>query len=205
MFHGYTHSLDKEGREDFHKSLRAHIDILTKKVYSTKDDTCHNLNRIINTKALAVVPGDKDSCALIMKRADYIAKILATIDDGITCGVYTPTTDNTPKNLKTFRPFLYRNFKNHSKYEKMLRTSKQLARLYGTAKPRKICVPRHNYKWELKFWPIIPQTGTYTYNAVQVIAEYLKPLVDENPYIICNTQDVPSILKAEPSLETDEK
>ena len=50
MFHGYTHSLDKEGREDFHKSLRAHIDILKKKVYSTKDDTCHNLIRIINTK-----------------------------------------------------------------------------------------------------------------------------------------------------------
>ena len=27
------------------------------------------------------------------------------IDDGITCGVYKPTTDNTLKDLKTFRDF----------------------------------------------------------------------------------------------------
>ena len=39
---------------------------------------------------------------------------------------------------------------------------------------------------KLKFRPIIAQTGTYTYNAAQVIAEYLKPHVDENPYIIRN-------------------
>ena len=43
------------------------------------------------------------------------------------------------------------------------------------------------------------------YNTSQVTAEYLKPLVDENPCIICNTQDFPSILKAEPLLETDEE
>ena len=30
----------------------------------------------------------------------------AMIDDGITCGAYTPATDNTVKDLKTFSDFL---------------------------------------------------------------------------------------------------
>ena len=48
---------------------------------------------------IAVVPEDKDSCVIIMKRVDYITKMQAMIDDGITCGVYTPTADNTLKDL----------------------------------------------------------------------------------------------------------
>ena len=60
------------------------------------------------------------------------------IDDSITCGVYITTTDNTLKNLKTFRDFLYRNFKDHLKYEKILLTSNQPAQLYGSAKTHKL-------------------------------------------------------------------
>ena len=100
-----TDSLDNKIREDFHEFLRVHTDILTKNIYSTKDDTYHNLKRIINNKTLAVVLGDKESCLIIMKRADYIAKMQTMIDDGITCGVYTPATDNTLKGLKTLREF----------------------------------------------------------------------------------------------------
>ena len=135
------HSIDKEVLEDFHKFLRAQTGILTKNVYLTKDDTYHNLKCIINDKTLAVVPRDKDSCVIIMNRADYIAKMQAVIDDGITCCVYTPTTDNTLTDLKNFRDFLYRNFKDHPKYEKMLPTSNQPACLYGTAKTHKFASP----------------------------------------------------------------
>ena len=35
-----THSLYKEVRKDFHEFLRADTDVLSKNVYSTKDDTC---------------------------------------------------------------------------------------------------------------------------------------------------------------------
>ena len=56
---------------------------------------------------------------------------------------------------------------------------------------------------KLKFRPIIAQTGTCTYNTNQVIAEYLKPLIDKNPFIIHNMQDFPSTLKPK-LLETDE-
>ena len=87
----------------------------------------------------------------------------------------------------------------------MLPTSNQPARLYGIAKTHKFSLPDIITTEKLKFRPIIAQTGTYTYNASQVIAEYLKPLVDENPYIRRNTQDFPSILKAEPALQTNEE
>ena len=88
-------------REDFHKFIRAHTDILTENVYSTKDDlTIYlNLKRIINDKTLVVVSGDKDSCLIIMKGADYIAKMQTRIDEGITCEAYTPTADNTLKDF----------------------------------------------------------------------------------------------------------
>ena len=134
---------------------------------------------------LAVVPSD--SCVNIMKSADYIAKMQTMIDDGITCDVQRPKSDNTLKDLKTFREFLYRLFKDHSKNEDMLPTSSQPTRLYGTAKTHKFGSPGMITNEKLKFRPTIAQTGTYIYNKAQVLVEYLKPLVDENSYIICNT------------------
>ena len=113
-----------------------------------------------------------------MKRVGYIAKMRAMIDNGITCDVYTTTTDNTLKDLKTFLNFLYRTFKNHLKYEKTLPTSNQPARLYAVAKKYKFTCPDIIVREYLKFLPITAQTGTYTYNAAQFIAKYLKPLVD---------------------------
>ena len=160
---------------------------------------------IIYNKTLAVVLGDKESYLIIMKRADYITKMQTMIGDGVTCGVYGPATDNTLKDFKTFCDFLYRNFKDHPKYEKMLPISNQPVRLYGIAKTHKFASPDILTTEKSKFPPIIAQTGTYTYNAAKITAEYLKPLVDEKPYIIRNTQDSPFILKAEPELETDKE
>ena len=99
--------------------------------------------------------------------------------DGINRGVYASTNDNTLQDFKTFQNFLYRNFMKHSKYKKMFPTSNQPVRLYGTTKTHKFESPDTISVEELKFRPIIAQTGTYTYNAAQVIAESLKPLCDE--------------------------
>lgn len=102
---------------------------------------------------LAVVPSD--SCVNIMKSADYIAKMQTMIDDGITCDVQRSKSDNTLKDLKTFREFLYRLFKDHSKNEDMLPTSSQSARLYGTAKTHKFGSPGMITNEKLKFRPTI--------------------------------------------------
>ena len=45
------------------------------------------------------------------------------------CGDYTPTTDNTLQELKTFFDFSYLKFEDHPKYEKMFPTSNQPAQL----------------------------------------------------------------------------
>ena len=58
---------------------------------------------------------------------------------------------------------------------------------------------------QLKFRPIIAQNGTYTYNAAQVIGNYLKPLCFNNNYIIRNTQDFATTITSQPPLNLDEE
>ena len=70
----------------------------------------------------------------------------------------------------------------------MLPTSNQPGQLYGTAKTHKFDNTADIAVDNLKFCPIIAQSGTYTYNAVQAIANYLWPLCNNNEYIIRNTQ-----------------
>ena len=106
-----------------------------------------------------------------MKRGDYFAKMQAMIDVNISCSISTPTTDNMLKYLKAIHYFLYRNFKNHKKYQKILLTSNQPARLCGTTKTHKFDASGKITKDQLKLRPIILQTGIYTYNEAQVIAE----------------------------------
>ena len=58
---------------------------------------------------------------------------------------------------------------------------------------------------KLKFRPIIAQTGTYTYNTVQIIAKYLKPLCSGNNCIIRNTQEFLMSLKQQDPLLPDKE
>ena len=77
----------------------------------------------------------------------------------------------------------------------MLPKSNQPGQLFGTAKTYKFTNIDEITIYNLKFHPIIPQTGTCTYNAAQVIVKYLKPLCNQNNYIIRNTQEFPMALK----------
>ena len=54
--------------------------------------------------------------------------------------------------------------------------SNQAARLYGTATTHKFEQPQDITKKNINFHPIIYQTGTYTFNANQVVSNYLRPL-----------------------------
>ena len=87
----------------------------------------------------------------------------------------------------------------------MLPKSNQPGQLYGTAKTHKFTNIDEITIDNLKFRPIIAQTGTYTYNAAQVIAKYLKPLCSGNNYIIRNTQEFPMSLKQQDLLSPDEE
>ena len=87
----------------------------------------------------------------------------------------------------------------------MLPKSNKPGQLYGTAKTHKFTNIDEIAIDNLKFHPIIAQTGTYTYNAVQVIAKYLKPLCSGNNYIIRNMQEFPMSLKQQDPSSPDKE
>ena len=159
---------------------------------------------MIQNKDIVVVKGDTDSSVVIMKKLDYAIKLDTMIDYGIMKGTHVETNDNTLKELLLFQDFLYRNFRNYERYEDMQPDSNQPARLYGTAKTHKFETLEDITVANLKFRPIIDQTGTLTYNAAKVISDYLRPLC-KNEYSINDTQKFPSMLSSIPPLQDDEE
>ena len=72
-------------------------------------------------------------------------------------------------------------------------------RLYGTAKTHKFESLEDITLANLKFEPIIDQTGTFTYNA-----DYLGPSC-KNEYSFNDTQKFPNMLSSIPPLQDDEE
>ena len=150
-----------------------------------------------------MVSDEKESCVVIVNKSDYQNKMQQMINDWIHDGIYKVTVDNTLDDLKTFKSFLYRNFYGkYEHYEKMLSKSNQPGQLYGTAKTNKFNSIEDIILENLKFRPIIAQSGTY--NAAQVLADHLKPLCSDNNYIIRNTQEFPKLLQQDPLLPNEE-
>ena len=87
----------------------------------------------------------------------------------------------------------------------MLPSSNQPAQLYGTAKTHKFDDINEITVDSLKFRPIIAQTGTYMYKTAQVISEYLKPLHENNNFVIKNTQNLAQLIREQPPLEENEE
>ena len=87
----------------------------------------------------------------------------------------------------------------------MYPTSNQPAQLYETAKTHKHENIDEINVQSLNFRPIIAQTGTCTYNAAQVISNYLKPLYTCNEYIIGNTQDFSKLIQEQSPLQLDKE
>ena len=199
-------NLDSHKWEDFHEFLRTYVDIFTKNVYATTNYTCKHLKRIIKDPNLVAVSVDKKSCLVIKNKGDYQNEMKQMINDGIRDGISEVTADNTLDDLKTFQSFLYHNFYGkYEHFEKMLPKSNQPGQLYGTAKTHKFSSIDDITLENLKFRPIITQSGTYTYNVAQVIADYLKPLCSDNDCIMRNTQEFLKLLQQQdPLLPNDE-
>lgn len=158
-----------------------------------------------NDESRVVIPGDKDSCVIVMDKQNYIQKLEEMIHEGMEKGVYKKANDNTLRDLKRFQDFLYRNFKKHKQYNKMFPISNQPAKLYGTAKTHKFDTIEVINLPSLKFRPIVAQTGTCMYSSAQVISEYLQPLYKDNPFIISNTQDFAEIIRSAEKLKENEQ
>ena len=153
---------------------------------------------------IVLLSGDKDTSMTIMNKTDYQNKVQKMINDGISVGKYVHTEDTIIKDLSSFQSFLLCHFNDHPQYKDMRPSNNQPARLFATAKTHKF----HNIKdanlKELKLRPIIDQTATCYYHASKVIANYLKPLA-ENDYVINDTQRFPSMLNDLPPLNEEEE
>ena len=121
-------------------------------------------------------------------------------------GIYKVTADNTLDDLKTFKSFLFATFMLSTNImKKMLPKPNQPGQLYGTTKTHTFSSIEDTTLENLKFRPIIAQSGTFTCNAAQVITDYLKPLCSDNKYIIRNTQDFPKLLQQQNPLLPNEE
>ena len=85
----------------------------------------------------------------------------------------------------------------------MLPTSNQPARIYASTKMHKFSSVNSININDLKFRPIINQTGTMTYNTAKVSSDYLRPLC-KNKYTIYDTLYF-SDIKRLPPLPGDEE
>ena len=172
-------------------------------MYDTKDFTYQTLKNLINNPDIVILEGDKESATVIMNKTDYIRKMNEMIENGLEDGTYVESEDTTLEDLKHFKDFLYRNFKKHPKYSKMLPKSHRPARMYGSAKTHKFDSYDQITVENLKLRPIMDQSGTMVYTAAQIIAEYIRPLNDSK-FIIKDTLTFPDIL-AEKDLQEDEE
>ena len=73
-----------------------------------------------------MVSRDKESFVVLIDKTDYQDKLQKMIDDGIKNGIYKVAEDNTIKDLKLFKSFLYRNFRKYELYEEMPPKSQNL-------------------------------------------------------------------------------
>ena len=125
-----------------------------------------------------------------MNEVDYFTKMEDMKNNGIQKGVYVETEGSTLQDLEHFQDFLYRNFKTKTATTKCIQPQTnhqfsfmELQKTFEKENIDEINVPYLNFK------PIITQTGTCTYNADQVISNYLKHLYTHNEQIIGHTQD----------------
>ena len=193
----------QEDKEEYHELLIKYTNIFSKNVNDTKDYTYQKLKNLINNLNIVILEGDKESATVIMNKVDYVNKMNQMIESGIEDGTYEESEDTTVEDLKHFKDFLYRNFKSHPKYHKMLPKSHRPARMYGTAKTHKFDSYDQITVENLKLRPIMDQSGTMMYTAAQIIADYIKPLNDSK-YIIKDTLTFPSIL-SENEIQEDEE
>ena len=105
--------------ENSHEFLRRYINIFSKKVLSTNDETYKTLKNLIRKNDTVILRGDKDSSVVIMNRSDYIKKLEGMIEEGVKKGTYKKTEDITLQDLKKFQDFLYRNFCTYEHHKSM--------------------------------------------------------------------------------------
>ena len=176
--------IKEDSKENFYEYLKSVTNIASNNGYRDKDNTFKLLNRLSKNENIVVLLADKQSCMVILNKTDYVNKVNAIINEGISKGKYVETVDSTHKDFQHFQDFLYRHFYKTKCYDGMRPVSNQPARFFANSKTHKFNTIEDIYVKDLKLRPIIDQTGTYIYDALKVVAQFLKPLARNELTII---------------------
>ena len=98
--------VNQSSKETFLEYLRYSTKVIANNVYQDSDNTFKSLNNIQNNSNIIILSVDKETCTVILNRTDYIKKVNAMIDDGISQSKYVETVDNTHQDLKHFQNLL---------------------------------------------------------------------------------------------------
>ena len=92
---------DSSEKENVHEYLRSWANNFNENIYWTIDNTFKSLKKLKQNDDIVLLNADKESC--VISKIDYVDKVNKMIQDGITKGVYEVTTDNTHKDLASFK------------------------------------------------------------------------------------------------------
>ena len=147
--------VNQSSKETCHEYLKSSTKVIANNVYQDSDNIFKSVNNLRNNSNIIILSADKETCKVILNRTDYIKKVNAMIDDGISQGKYVETVDNTHQDLKHFQNFLYRHFYKTEYYDKMRPISNQPARFFATTKTHKFNKIEDINIQDLKLRPII--------------------------------------------------
>ena len=188
------HYVEQSNKKAFYEYLRSWTNIITKNIYTNKDDTFISLQKLKKNKEIVILSADKESCTVIPNKNDCVSKVGQTVENNITERKYIETSDNTFCNLEQFQDFLYCHHYKHKDDLKMRSRSNHPGRFFSTSKTLKFKSIKDISLESLMLRPIIDQTGTYIYNTSKVVVKYLSPL-SKNEFSIMDTLSFPKLLK----------
>ena len=87
------HHVEQSNKEAFHEYLRSCTNIITKNIYTDKDDTFTSLQKLRKNKDIIILSVGKESCTVMLNKSDYVRKVDQMIEDCITEGNYIETSD----------------------------------------------------------------------------------------------------------------
>ena len=70
-------------------------DIFTKNIYNDHDKTFKSLTNLQKNENIIVLSANKESCTVILNKADYFNKVNKITDEGVASGKYVETSDTT--------------------------------------------------------------------------------------------------------------
>ena len=78
--------VNQSSKETFHEYLRSSTKVIANNVYQNSVNTFKSLNNLRNNRNIIVLSADKETCTVILNMTDYIKKVNAMIDAGISQG-----------------------------------------------------------------------------------------------------------------------